>query len=194
VLSASVRLAQELVRIDTVNPPGRESLAAQVIAQRLAPLGVRIEMYDLSPGRASLVARYRESESVPSLCFSGHLDTVPLGIAAWSRHPHGGEIADGKLSAEVFDKAFAETPKAFYFQAEKDLDGCLASLKSLDELCDEKFGSEGPALGRLKTSIEEVRHSVHAMLEKKRETEPDPVEVVAAADGGAGTVVGCDCA
>lgn len=95
------------------------------------------------------------------------------------------KIADGKLSAEVFDKAFVETPKAFYWQAEKDLDGCLASLKTLDEVCDEKFGSDGPALGRLKTSIEEVRHSVHALLEKKRETEPDPVEVVAAADGGA---------
>jgi type VI secretion system protein ImpA len=96
------------------------------------------------------------------------------------------KIADGKLSAEVFDKAFVETPKAFYWQAEKDLDGCLASLKNLDEVCDEKFGSDGPALGRLKTSIEEVRHSVHALLEKKRETEPDPVEAVAAADGGAG--------
>ncbi len=95
------------------------------------------------------------------------------------------KIADGKLSAEVFDKAFVETPKAFYGQAEKDLDGCLASLKTLDEVCDEKFGSDGPALGRLKTSIEEVRHSVHALLEKKRETEPDPVEVAAAADGGA---------
>jgi type VI secretion system protein ImpA len=99
------------------------------------------------------------------------------------------KIADGKLSAEAFDKAFVETPKAFYWQAEKDLDACLASLKSLDEVCDEKFGSDGPALGRLKTSIEEVRHSVHALLEKKRETEPDPVEVVAAADGSGGTVV-----
>ncbi len=98
------------------------------------------------------------------------------------------KIADGKLSAEVFDKAFAETPKAFYFQAEKNLDGCLATLKSLDEVCDEKFGSDGPALGRLKTSIEEVRHSVHALLEKKRETEPDPVEVVAAVDGSPGAV------
>lgn len=95
-------------------------------------------------------------------------------------------IADGKMSAEVFDKGFAETPKVFYFQAEKDLDGCLAALKSLDEVCDEKFGSSGPAFGKLKTALEEVRHSVHALLEKKRETEPDPVEVVASADGVAG--------
>jgi len=99
------------------------------------------------------------------------------------------KIAEGKLAAEEFDKSFVETPKAFYFQSEKDLDGCLATLKSLDEICDEKFGSSGPALGKLKSSLEEVRHSVHALLEKKRETEPDPVEVVAAADGSAGGTV-----
>jgi type VI secretion system protein ImpA len=95
------------------------------------------------------------------------------------------KIADGKLSAEAFDKSFAETPKAFYFQGEKDLDGCLVALKSLDEICDEKFGSSGPAFGKLRSALEEVRHSVHALLEKKRETEPDPVDVVASADGTA---------
>jgi len=93
------------------------------------------------------------------------------------------KIADGKLAPDVFDKSFVETPKAFYFQAEKDLDGCLAALKSLDEICDEKFGNSGPSLGKFKTALEEVRHSVHALLEKKRETEPDPVEAAPAADG-----------
>jgi len=93
------------------------------------------------------------------------------------------KIAEGKLAADVFDKSFVETPKAFYFQGEKDLDGCLATLQSLNEICDEKFGNSGPSLGKLKTSLEEVRHSVHQLLEKKRETEPDPVEAVPSADG-----------
>lgn len=100
-------------------------------------------------------------------------------------------IKDGKLIPEDFDKSFVETPKVFYAQAEKDLDGCLAALKSLDEVCDEKFGNAGPALGKLKTSLEEIRHTVHGLLNKKRETEPDPVEEVRAeaavgADGGGG--------
>ncbi len=34
-------------------------------------------------------------------------------------------IAAGKLAPEAFDKAFVETPKAFYLQSEKDLDACL---------------------------------------------------------------------
>jgi succinyl-diaminopimelate desuccinylase len=97
VFSESIELARELVRIDTVNPPGNELRAARLLADRLAPLGVRIETYELSPGRVSLVARYRENECRQALCFSGHLDTVPLGNVAWSRSPLGGEIADGKL-------------------------------------------------------------------------------------------------
>jgi type VI secretion system protein ImpA len=94
------------------------------------------------------------------------------------------KIAEGKLAPEAFDKAFAETPKAFYVQSEKELDACLQVLKSLDEACDAKFGNSGPSLGKLKSALEEVRHTVHALLEKKRETEPDPVEATpAAADG-----------
>jgi type VI secretion system protein ImpA len=101
------------------------------------------------------------------------------------------KITEGKLAAETFDKAFVETPKVFYFQAEKELDGCLAALKTLEQLSDEKFGSASPSLGKLKTVLEEVRHTVHALLEKKRETEPDPVEAARAGlqEGAAATGV-----
>ncbi len=37
--------------------------------------------------------------------------------------------SERKLPPEVFDKAFTETPKAFYLQSEKDLDGCLAGAE-----------------------------------------------------------------
>jgi type VI secretion system protein ImpA len=96
-------------------------------------------------------------------------------------------LAEGKLAPEAFDKAFVETPKAFYLQSEKDLDSCLEALKSLDDLCTAKFGDAAPSLGKLKIGLEEVRHAVHTLLEKKRETEPDPVEEKPAvgAEGGA---------
>src|SRR5579863_208609 len=84
-------------------------------------------------------------------------------------------LAEGKLAPEAFDKAFVETPKGFYLQAEKDLDSCLVALKSLDEMCTAKFGDAAPSLGKLQIALEEVRHAVHTLLEKKRETEPDPV-------------------
>jgi type VI secretion system protein ImpA len=81
-----------------------------------------------------------------------------------------------KLPPEAFDKSFNETPKAFYLTLEKSLDECLASLKVLADFCDEKFGDSSPSFGKLKTALDEVRHVAHGLLEKKRESEPDPVE------------------
>ena len=89
-------------------------------------------------------------------------------------------IKEGKLAPELFDKAFDETPKKFYAQAEKDLDGCIENLNRLKKSCDEKFGDEGPTYGPLQSALEATRHVVHGFLQKKREKEPDPVEEVPA--------------
>jgi type VI secretion system protein ImpA len=100
-------------------------------------------------------------------------------------------IAEGKLEPEVFDKSFTETPKAFYAQTEKDLDTCLETVASLDTFCDEKFEDVSPGFGKLKTALTDIRHTIHQLLEKKREKEPDPVEAppveeVAAAEASGG--------
>jgi type VI secretion system protein ImpA len=84
-----------------------------------------------------------------------------------------------KLPPELFDKAFNETPKAFYAALEKSLDECLASLKALGQFCDERLGDSSPSFGKLETALHEVRHVAHSLLEKKREIEPDPVEAAA---------------
>lgn len=94
-------------------------------------------------------------------------------------------IDGGKLAPELFDKAFAETPKAFYLQAEKDLDGCLHALASMESFCDEKLEDDSPGFGKLKNALTEVRQTIHLLLEKKREKEPDPVEVEPVAEPAA---------
>jgi type VI secretion system protein ImpA len=85
-------------------------------------------------------------------------------------------IADGKLAPEIFDKAFTETPKSLLAQSEKHLDASLVALKDLDAVCTERFSDDAPTFSKLRQALEEVRHTVHALLEKKREQEPDPVE------------------
>jgi type VI secretion system protein ImpA len=85
-------------------------------------------------------------------------------------------LKDKKLAPELFDKSFTETPKAFYAESEKNLDGCLQAIDGLDDLCRDKFGDSAPTFSRLKAALEEVRRAVHGMLQKKREIEPDPVE------------------
>lgn len=86
------------------------------------------------------------------------------------------KLSEGKLDPEVFDKAFVATPKAYYLQSERDLDSSLKALEAIQEISGEKFGDDAPSFGKLKTAIEEVRRIVHTLLQKKRETEPDPIE------------------
>jgi type VI secretion system protein ImpA len=92
-------------------------------------------------------------------------------------------LKEGKLAPEMFDKAFEETPKKFYAQAEKDLDGCLQLATQLKEFCDPRFGEDGPSFSPLRSALEATRRLIHASLQKKRETEPDPVEETPAEAG-----------
>src|SRR5262249_30536403 len=100
-------------------------------------------------------------------------------------------IKDGKVTPEMFDKAFEDTSKKFYAQAEKDLDGGLQVLAALKKACDSRFTDEGPSFGPLQAALEATRHVVHGFLQKKREKEPDPIEEVnpaAAVSEAAGSV------
>src|ERR1035437_3312391 len=93
-------------------------------------------------------------------------------------------LGDGKLAPEMFDKSFAETPKAFYAGAETTLDESTKLVEAFDLLCRDKFGDTSPSFVDLKKSLQEVRLTVHQLLQKKRETDPDPVEAQAEGEGG----------
>ena len=59
--------------------------------------GFEIKYSDFAPGRTSFVASLNSSSSKPSLCFTGHLDVVPLGGAEWTVEPFGADIDGNKL-------------------------------------------------------------------------------------------------
>ncbi len=82
-------------------------------------------------------------------------------------------IAEGKMTGEDWDQAFSATPKSYYVDLEAVLDGVLESIESLTGLCVEKFSDDAPSFGPMRVTIEEIRHTVHQLLQKKRETEPD---------------------
>lgn len=86
-------------------------------------------------------------------------------------------IQDGKLTPEEFDEAFGQTPKPFYKELVADLEGSLASLEALDGLSGELFGDSAPTFRKLRESLVEVQKSANKLLERKLETDPDPVSV-----------------
>jgi len=93
---SAVELAQQLIRLDSTNPPGGEAACARLLGELLEKGGFEISYHDFAHERTSLVARLAGAEGDP-LCFTGHLDTVPLGQADWSFDPLAGEIDQGRL-------------------------------------------------------------------------------------------------
>ena len=80
----AIALTQELVRIRTVNPLDPERPAAERVGKLLEDAGWSVSLHEFAPGRASVVARREGASGAAPLCFAGHLDTVPLGAAAWA--------------------------------------------------------------------------------------------------------------
>ena len=90
-------LLQELIRLDTVNPPGNESLAAEHLRGYLDANGVACELYAKVPERANLVARIRGSGDGPRLLLLSHTDTVLADPGEWQLDPWSGELRDGQV-------------------------------------------------------------------------------------------------
>jgi len=82
-------------------------------------------------------------------------------------------IAEGKLTGEEFDKAFAATPKDWYIKRVADCDGSLEALDNLQVTCENRFADMAPGYSKLRTALEELRQTFNILLNKKRETEPD---------------------
>ena len=91
------QLLQELIRLDTVNPPGNETQAAELLRDYLGDHGVQSELHARTPDRANLVARIPGRGGGPSLMLLSHTDTVVADAAEWDADPWSGEVRDGEL-------------------------------------------------------------------------------------------------
>ena len=93
----SINYLVDLVRIDTSNPPGNETEAANYIKAVLASEGIDSEMYALEPERANLVARIKGNGSKRPILIMGHTDVVGVQPDRWTEDPFGGARNDGYI-------------------------------------------------------------------------------------------------
>jgi acetylornithine deacetylase/succinyl-diaminopimelate desuccinylase-like protein len=91
----ATELLDELIRLDTVNPPGNETRAAELLRAYLEDAGVACELYAKEPGRANLVARIPGHGGGKRLLLLGHTDTVLADRGEWSVDPWSGEVREG---------------------------------------------------------------------------------------------------
>jgi len=91
-ITPAVALLQQYVRIDTSNPPGNELAGARFLAGILEKNGVRAEIIESPPGRASVYARIAGRQHGNGLLLLNHIDVVPATKNGWTRPPFAGEV------------------------------------------------------------------------------------------------------
>jgi acetylornithine deacetylase/succinyl-diaminopimelate desuccinylase-like protein len=89
----------ELLRIDTSNPPGNETKAAQAIAAILEKEGIATRQFALDPNRANLVARIKGSGAKRPLLLLGHTDVVGVQREKWTVDPFEAIVKNGQIIA-----------------------------------------------------------------------------------------------
>ena len=81
------QLLSQLIRFNTVNPPGNERPLQEHLSSYLAQAGFDCELLGAKPERPNLLARLRSGREGPTLCYLGHVDTVLADPSEWSHGP-----------------------------------------------------------------------------------------------------------
>ena len=140
----AIALTRDLLRFDTVNPPGRERDCAHWAGGLLQDWGYAVEYSEYEKDRTSVIARAGGSAAKPPLCLTGHLDVVPLGTRKWSKDPFAGEANGDKLygrgasdmksgvaailvAARAFAKKLNGTPGIVLVLTAAEEGGCVGS-------------------------------------------------------------------
>ena len=90
-------LTRELLAFNTINPPGMERACARHLGAMLEGAGFRVAYHEFAEARTSLVAQIGGDDARPPICFTGHIDTVPLGAAPWTRDAFAGETDGDRI-------------------------------------------------------------------------------------------------
>jgi len=90
-----VELLQNLIRIDTTNPPGKEAECIHYISTLLKDAGFETVFFSKEEKRPNLIARLKGKGNHAPLMLYGHVDVVPTAKQAWTFPPFDAKIVDG---------------------------------------------------------------------------------------------------
>ena len=93
----ALKFLSNLIKIDTSNPPGNETRAAEYIKGVLAAEGIESQIYESAPGRGNLVARLKGNGKKKPLLLMAHLDVVGVERDKWTVDPFAALVKDGYI-------------------------------------------------------------------------------------------------
>ena len=89
-------LLQELIRVDTSNPPGNEGKLGDLLATKLLPPGFQIDIIPTPVASKSVMfARLKSDGSQRPVLLAAHADVVGVEREKWTVDPFAGTIKDG---------------------------------------------------------------------------------------------------
>ncbi|MBU7000823.1 MAG: M20/M25/M40 family metallo-hydrolase [Theionarchaea archaeon] len=143
--SEAVKILQDLIRIDTVNPPGNEGRAARYLGELFDKEGIEYQLVG-EEGRENFVASLGEGKK--RLLLLSHMDVVPVSEEKWDVPPFAGEIKNGYIwgrgALDCKDLVASEAYTLIRMKRENvPLNGTLIFAACADE---EKGGTVGAKL------------------------------------------------
>ncbi len=92
-----IKILSEVIRVNTVNPPGDELPAALFYKKLFEAVGLKPQILQPSETRANLIVRVKGQGSAGPLVLLSHLDVVGVEKDKWKYDPFGAAIDDGFL-------------------------------------------------------------------------------------------------
>ncbi|MDP8205510.1 MAG: M20/M25/M40 family metallo-hydrolase [Candidatus Electryonea clarkiae] len=95
----AARILSDIIRLDSTNPPGNESLVADYLSEVLDREGIQNISLAKVEGRDNLIARYHGTGKADPILLYSHSDVVPAdpGWGVWTVPPFSGEVRNGTL-------------------------------------------------------------------------------------------------
>ncbi|MCL6003296.1 MAG: ArgE/DapE family deacylase [Thermoplasmatales archaeon] len=90
-----LKLASDLIKINSENPPGNLAAVNDFIQFRLKSEGLNVEKLEPERGKVTQISKIGNP---PYLILNGHTDTVPIGTRAlWEFDPFSGKITEDRI-------------------------------------------------------------------------------------------------
>jgi len=136
------KLLQDLIRIDSQNPPGNETAIIAFIKNYLKTLGLDCRIYEFQKGRPNLVCCLKSKNSRRKLLFTPHIDTVPA-TGQWRYPPLAGTVSRGRIYGRGATDCKSNAAVALYLIKQlKEKNTRLDNLDLVFAFCaDEETGS-----------------------------------------------------
>ena len=154
-----VDFLQRFARIDTANPPGDTTRAADLFRSFLDGQGIAHRTEAPLAHAPNLIASFAGGAGLGRhLVLNGHLDVFPVGDrAAWARDPWSGDIADGRLHGRgTVDMKCGTTALLFAFAYLHRLRAALPGRVTITVVSDEETGGKWGTGWLIENRVSEV--------------------------------------